>query len=115
MSLTGASNCSPNEVSPSGPPDALPHNQVDIETAAPDPYETEDFHTGIDPYNFGHADNSEDTQPPSLDMPDRPPHDPDFSYPSSYDIPSGDIEDLWLLETIHLNDLRTSADFIHAL
>ena len=32
-----------------------------------------------------------------------------------YDIPSDGVEDLWMKETIHLVNLRTSADFIHAL
>ncbi len=50
-----------------------------------------------------HTDDGKDTQPPCLDMSD------------CHNIPSGDVEDLWMQETIHLNELRISMDFIQAL
>ena len=60
------------------------------------------MHGNFDSYNPRHGDNSKGTQPEPLAS-------------GQYDIPSGDIEDLWLQEMIHLDDLRTSADFIKAL
>jgi hypothetical protein len=42
----------------------------------------------------------------------RPLHNPTLLYPNPSEIPSGNIQDLWLEDTIHLNDLKTSADFV---
>jgi Transposase family tnp2 len=47
-----------------------------------------------------------------LDISDRPVDDPDHG---SLDIPPGDVEDLWLQDTIHLNDLKTAAEFVKGL
>ena len=46
---------------------------------------------------------------------DHPLDDPASLNPSSLDIPPGDIEDLWLQDTIHLGDLQTAADFVKEL
>jgi hypothetical protein len=99
-SSTSPSGFPPNKVSPSGLPGTLLHNPGD-ETHAPDPIDTEDLHGGLDPYDFSHADGDKDTRSP---------------FPSSADhIPPGDMEDLWMQETIHLRDLKSTADFIHGL
>jgi hypothetical protein len=39
----------------------------------------------------------------------------DSPTPNPSETQSGDIEDLWLQETIHLNDLKTSVSFIRVL
>ena len=100
-SPTSPSNFPPDEVSPSGSPDTLLHNPGNIETHAPDPTDTEDLLGGPNRYDSSHADDDEDTRPPS---------------PGSADhIPPGDVEDLWMQETIHLRDLKSTADFIRGL
>lgn len=100
-SPTSPSNFPPDEVSPSGSPDTSLHNPGNIETHAPDPTDTEDLLGGPNRYDSSHADDDEDTRPPS---------------PGSADhIPPGDVEDLWMQETIHLRDLKSTADFIRGL
>ena len=100
-SLTSPSSFPPNEVSPSGSPDTSLHNPSNIKTHAPDPTDTEDLHGGPNRYDSSHADDDKDTHPPS---------------PGSADhIPPGDVEDLWMQETIHLRDLKSTVDFIHGL
>jgi len=69
----------------------------------PGSLDTENLHGGLDSYNPRDGDNGKDTQPAPLDMSGQP------------GIPSGNVEDLWMQETIHLDDLRTSADFVKAL
>ena len=98
-----ASDFSPDDVSPSGPPYASPCGQDFIENPAPDSLDTEDLHGGLDSYDSRQADNGDVMQHLSRDTPD------------NHDIPSGDVEDLWMQETIHLSDLRISTDFIHAI
>ena len=88
MSLTAqAGDPSPNEVPPSELLDSLMRGQDDIEAPLSDPTVNEEF-----PGSLG-----------------------DLPSPNPSETRSGDIEDLWLQETIHLDDLKTSASFIKAL
>ena len=52
---------------------------------------------------------------PSQDTADRPLDDPTNLNPDASELPPGDIEDLWLQDTIHLGDLKTAAEFVTAL
>jgi len=119
-----ATGLSPTNISLSGPFDDSPYNrdniesppsdpldiedlhgtldQDNIESPPPDPLDIEDLHGMLDNSDSSHADNLKDSQSPSLDSPD-------------HGIPSGDVEDLWMQEVIHLRDLRTSMDFIWVL
>ena len=58
------------------------------------------------------VDNSGAAQPPDLDAQDHP---LDNSSRNSPELPSGDIEDLWLQDHIHLDDLKRTADFVKGL
>ena len=87
---------------PSGPLDKSPGNWDNIDPFTPGSLDTENLHGDFNSYNPRHGDNGEGIQPEPL-------------VSGQYNIPSGDIEDLWLQEMIHLDDLRTSADFIKAL
>jgi hypothetical protein len=87
VSLAGASDCTPNEVLPSESLDSLMRDRADIELPLSDPLVNEDFPGGL-------------ANSPT---------------PNPSEIRSGNIEDLWLQETIHLNNLKTSASFIRAL
>ena len=87
---------------PSGLLDESPGNWDNINPFAPSSLDTENLHGDFGSYDPRHGDNSKGTQPEPLAS-------------GWYDIPSGDIEDLWLQEMIHLDALRTSADFVKAL
>ena len=90
-----------DKVSPSRLPDTSLHNPGDIETHVPDPMDTEDLDGSPNPYDSSHADDDEDTHPPS---------------PGSADhIPPGDVGDLWMQESIYLRDLKSTVDFICGL
>ena len=106
LSANGLSE-SLDDISPSGPPPDSPCNLDNVEAPSPqaDLVDTEDLRGGLGDSDIDsmHTDDGEDTQPPPLDMSDH------------RDIPSGDLEDLWMQETIHLDELRTSAHFIQAL
>ena len=96
-----ASDFSPEDVSPSGPSDNSLRNRDSIEPLAPDFPDIEDSHGGPDSPDSRQTGNDEGPAP--LDSSDHP------------DAPSDDFEDLWMQETIHLSDLRTTLDFVHAL
>ena len=100
---SGTSDLSPNDVSPSGPLDNSSGNQDNIESFAPGSLNTEELHGGLDSYGPRLGDNGKDTQPAPLDT------------SGQHNIPSGDVEDLWMQETIHLDNLRTSTDFVKVL
>ena len=74
------------------------------ETAGPDPLDVEDLHGDHDSSHLTPSCTGvvKNLLPLPVDM-------------SDHNTPSGDIEDLWMQETIHLADLRTSAAFIQAL
>jgi len=73
-----------------------------------------DFDTGLDapqsPSDIGPSGSTED-----FESDDRPPDDPAHQNPSSFNMPPGDIEDLWLQDTIHLDDLIMAAEFVKGL
>jgi hypothetical protein len=58
------------------------------------------------------SDLADSAQPPDLDAQQDPLVD---SSRNSPDLPSGDIEDLWLKDRIHLEDLRLTTDFVKNL
>jgi len=92
-----------NDVLLSGPLDESLDNWDNTDPFTPGSLDTKNLHGGLDSYDPRHGDNGKDTQPAPLDMSGQP------------GIPSGDVKDLWMQETIHLDDLRTSADFVKAL
>ena len=53
--------------------------------------------------------------PPAQDTAYRPLDDPAQPNSNAGDLPPGDVEDLWLHDTIHLSDLRTATEFVKAL
>jgi len=55
----------------------------------------------------GHADD--------LDIADRPLDNPAHQSHSPFDLSPGDVEDLWLQDTIHLSNLKTAAEFVKGL
>ena len=52
---------------------------------------------------------------PSQDTADHTLGDPADLDPGPSDIPPGDVEDLWLRDTIHLSDLKIAAEFVKGL
>ena len=52
---------------------------------------------------------------PPEDAADQPLDDPAQLNLYAGDLPPGDVEDLWLHDSIHLSDLRTAAEFVKAL
>jgi hypothetical protein len=67
-----------------------------------DPPDLDNLHGSLDSSDLRHSGNVDGSQPPPVNS-------------SDPNTPSGDIEDLWMQETIHLTDLRTSVGFIQAL
>ena len=68
--------------------------------------------------NIGPSGGAEDlgtTDLPSQDTANCPLGDPAHLNPSSFGISPGDVEDLWLRDTIHLSDLKTAAEFVKGL
>jgi hypothetical protein len=60
----------------------------------------------------GDLADSDTVQPPDLDTHHHPVND--LSH-NTHDLPSGDIEDLWLQSHIHLDGLKLTADFVKNL
>ena len=58
------------------------------------------------------AEDSDAVQPPDLDTYDHPVDDLSRNAP---DLPSGDIEDLWLRSHIRLDSLKLTQDFVNSL
>jgi len=73
-----------------------------------------DFDTGLDapqsPSDIGPSGNVED-----FDTDNRLLDDPAHRNPNSFDMPPGDVEDLWLWDTIHHDNLRTAVEFMKGL
>jgi len=84
-----------------------PHSQLGDHTC-------NDFDTGLDapqsPSDIGPSGNVED-----FDTDNRLLDDPAHRNPNSFDMPPGDVEDLWLWDTIHCDDLRTAVEFMKGL
>jgi hypothetical protein len=62
-----------------------------------------------------HTENLEATLPLSLDGMHGSPSDPGHPTCDSSEIPPGNVEDLWLQDMIHLEDIKLSAGFVTAL
>ena len=73
-----------------------------------------DFDTGLDapqsPSDIGPSGSTED-----FESDNHPPDNPAHRNPSLFDMPPGNIEDLWLQNTIYLDDLIMAAEFIKGL
>jgi len=68
--------------------------------------------------DVGSSGGAEDLD--TMDLPSQDPancrlDDPTHLNPNASELPPGDIEDLWLQDTIHLKDLKTTADFVKSL
>ena len=88
------------------------------------------MNSDLSQHRFGDSENASDVQQPSRDattlgntQDPNPPfddHQPDHASPmsdtsSGTGLPQGDLEDLWLQDTIYLDDIKTTAEFVRCL